>query len=511
MLQFIVFYKSINDSQRNYLLKLSEKSSIHYVHDGDSAERELAELLSMHSSREQTSNNLCFLILKNGNWLPSERILGGIFDDGYCHVSILNENGFIEGRNSQKFTSDFLFIYPGDIFPLNNGSRHRAFNFLYNLRIRGFSVDVLMQQGVNFKDAKHLSYIGVLCNNVYFYALSSERHNRKKRFVRAIERRVRFLLGKSGKLYDKFSERLYIKSPESCKIIAKSLFLRNKYRYCVASYAWMIPAFDYFSDCRALTKIVCDTHDVQYVRNENFLSRRERLFFDSGAEKRKEIELLKSVDYVLAISEADFNELKENISPDRVLLTPPGFDYAFQEVLRKGEFSACNFGFIGSDMIANEKALEYIFRFWWPVILKHSPESNLFIAGSICNNMKFQSQSSSLKNIIPLGVLDDLSRFYDKIDASLCPVVIQGGMNFKSVESVFGGKHLLTNSLGMRCLGVDFPAHIISWEEDWRAFFRLYADTDLEYAYRKHAQFIVSQKFSNQMAFSGFFSAINFS
>lgn len=390
--------------------------------------------------------------------LPN-KLLVSVFSIKPVHIRWLGKLGGIERRLADNVPNT-LFIFPGSIIPLNMGSHQRAFNLLYNMSELGIRFDVLITSNSKLDKLALTSALEAFADNVYFYKNKAKKFKRVSNFKRGLEKRIRILLGKDGNLPDLFSERAYRKPTESLKRWVNSLFLMKNYENIIVSYAWLIDAVQYIQHEKRKFNLICDTHDVQFYRNENILNRKERLFFNYAQEKRLEISLLNKCDYVLSISDADRKILQKNIK-SQVIAVYPGFDYAKNIVKQRPVGRPVHFGFIGGGMSANVVALRYIIEKWWPVIKRHSPDSILYVAGSICNNATIKELSFFDRNIILLGFVKDIFDFYSKFEVSLNPVLVSGGLNFKSVEAVCAGKHLFTNALGKECLAEDFPCIVI--------------------------------------------------
>ncbi len=76
----------------------------------------------------------------------------------------------------------------------------------------------------------------------------------------------------------------------------------------------------------------------------------------------------------------------------------------------------------------------------------------MYVAGSICGDSEIKQLCFLNRNVERLGFVASIWSFYDKFDVSLNPVVVVGGLNFKSIESMSAGKVLFTNDIGLRCL-----------------------------------------------------------
>ena len=392
------------------------------------------------------------------------KLLTNIFSIKPVEVNWLNIQGKIESyRRSGK--SDTLFIFPGSILPLSMGSHQRSFNLIYNLTNSGFSVDILIPENSKIDKKVLASALGCVAENVYFYKDRRKKLSKIQLIKRYVEKKIRAFQGLGEKMPDLFSERNYQKPTESLKRWVNSLYLAKNYHNIIVSYAWMLNSIQYIEHMKDKFNLICDTHDVQFYRNRNILNRKQRLFFDKYREKRLEINLLNKCDYVLAISEADKEILQQNIT-STVLEAFPGFNYAKSTIKQRPKGRPIHFGFIGGSMEANIVALNFILKNWWPIIRKHSPDSKLYIAGSVSNTPEIIKESFFDKNIILLGFVKNIFDFYNEIEVALNPVIITGGLNFKSVEAVCAGKHLFTNLTGLKCLTADFPCTIIEKPED---------------------------------------------
>lgn len=416
------------------------------------------------------------IIVANDDFIIEERLLNSFFSNKIGRVWHILSSGKLEYYtiNTSK-KSSILLVFPGPILPLTLGSHQRVFNLLFNLAKNGIAVDALISTPKNSNPSIYQNALKTVCNNVYIYKNNKKNHPPLVRAKRSIELKARELMGKPLELPDLFSERLHTRPTESCKRWVNSLYLANKYNTVIVSYAWMMGAVEYILHDSDNFKLVCDTHDVQFTRNREILDRKERLFYNSIAEKSCELKQLNKCDSVLAISVSDEDILRKSLKKStKVIRASSGFDYALAQVRFRPNGRPLQFGFIGGQMSANVKSLLYILDVWWPTIQKYSPDSKLLIAGSICKASEILPKIFLDTNVIPLGFVDSIGEFYNKIDISLNPVLVQGGLNFKSVEAVFAGKHLLTNKLGQECLGAEFPSSIIADDQDLIKFISTY-------------------------------------
>ena len=503
-----IFIETINAAQQATVSELLAKNN-----DNNYVGLNLKKVTSHPNLKEaqDTQSFLDFccnahdLILVAGeNYAVDEKMLNSFFSNSLGNVWHIHGDGKLTRyRLNPKKKASTLLVFPGSILPLTLGSHQRAFNLLFNLGKNGILVDVLLTTPKNVKQSEFQTALGTICNNVYVYKNNKKKHNPRIIAKRFLESKARTILGKSKELPELFSERLNTRPTESCKRWVNSLYLANKYESIIISYAWMMGALEHIIHDSDNFKVICDTHDVQFTRNDDILNRKERIFFNSTIEKRCELTELKKCDSVLAISVSDEDILKKSLkNSTNVIRASSGFDYALTQVKSRPYGKPLSFGFIGGQMSANVKSLVHILDDWWPSIKKYSPDSKLFIAGSICKSEEILPRTFLDPNVIPLGFVNSIGDFYNQIDVSLNPVLVQGGLNFKSVEAVFAGKHLITNSLGQECLGSDFPSTIANTPDDIVKFIAKYEfDVKKDYGMRVANQNKAKNLFANKKTY----------
>lgn len=506
-MKFSIYISSINIEQYNKLNEFIESNSENsfFIHGKLKKYSFDRENVFLTKTKEKFCNSIVDsdILINIGvdNFIEDESIVNSFLSSKVKPIYHLDINGEINERNYIKKEADILFVFPGAILPLNLGSHQRSFNLIYQLKKIGLNVDLLITAPRNTDIDTLKDVLSYFCNNVYLYENQKKNLPKILTIGRFIEKKVKQLSGRTPELPDLFSERLKNKPNKSCKEWVNSLFLKNCYKHIIVSYAWMLPCVEYIKHSSDNFNLICDTHDVQFIRNQDIFKNKDRLISNEKLEKKMEIEILNSCQSVLAISISDQEILSQSLNKKtKVLKASAGFDYALLPVKQRPLRQPFRFGFIGGKMDANVKSLEFILDNWWPEIKRFSPESKFFIAGSICNHPKIFSKVFLEENIIRLGFVDSLSEFYSKIDVSLNPVLVQGGLNFKSVEAVFSGKFLVTNALGKKCLGLDFPAIVVDKPCDLSNYLsNLEFDYKLDKAIRVNNQNKALEMFGNNV------------
>lgn len=362
--------------------------------------------------------------------------------------------------------SRVLSVFPGPIVPTSMGSHQRAFGVLEALSRAGHDCDVLITCGNERTADRARVVLSQLCPAVHVNGPSGRKlppHMKTRRRAELALRRVAGVNRPPPKL---FEERLHTAAAFSGRVRLRRLLERGGYDTIIVNYAWM-------ERIRALVpprllgryRWICDTHDVQFVRTETHNRGELRLGFSPERERALELKVLRSFDHVLAISASDAEVLRRHLPRERVLEVPTGFDYAQMEP-REPDAERPVFGFIGGAMDANVKAVELLLSSWWPAVVARWPEARLLLAGTISNVPAVADAAFLAKGVERVGFVSSLRDFYASIDALLNPLVVQGGLNFKAVESLMACRLLVTTPMGARCLGDDTLAVIAESADD---------------------------------------------
>gem|GEM_PF-2652601 len=323
-----------------------------------------------------------------------------------------------------------VFIYPGIFAPIRNGSTQRAFSLLFGLLSHGHKVEVVMphDKGAN-TFALFLEQFGV---DVHLF-----RPGRAQKPLSIARGFAKSALGLN--YYLPFFARLrFAISSDYRKTLERVV---QKGDTIVVTYAWMTPTF--IKRSRDI-KIIIDTHDVNFVRDKRYyLSRNIPSRILEYLNKTLELKRLSAGDRIVVISESDRKIIQKEALSAKLTLLEPSFEW-IGGVLHSRSSRALNFGFIGSDMIANRLAIEEILNHLWPRLVEARPQATLFIAGGICDYLSKRGVLG--ENIILLGFVTSLEGYFERIDALVSPIMMQGGLNFKIVESLCCGVPVMVNS-----------------------------------------------------------------
>ena len=354
-----------------------------------------------------------------------------------------------------------LFLFPGTIYPVSMGAHRRAVTMLAAFAERGIDV-VALHTGPNRRASERARpLLRLFATDVVAY--DNRRNwwaNTRVRAYRRLYDVARLVARQRRSLPETFRERAPLRRNTALRRALRDLD-PDSFEGILVNYAWMADAVLEAATTRPL--LVCDTHDVQYYRAQSGQewSWLDRRFFPPGADRRAEMERLARMDYVLCISERDAEHLRDALGADKALTAVSSFAYCYEPIRRRPAYAPLRFGFIGHRMPANARALALVLDAWWPRVRRHSPESELHIAGSICDDPDCRERVFLDDSVRPLGFVANLRGFFRDIDVLLSPVEVAGGINYKNVEALAAGVTVVTNSLGAEALRPLRLTHVV--------------------------------------------------
>lgn len=358
--------------------------------------------------------------------------------------------------------AEILVVFPGAPVPLAMGSHQRLFQQLYHLSSSGLLADVLLPARNAAHATQCRNILVQVCRRMHWYTSSRGKLPLVVLLRRWIEFFIQRCMLRRSMPSDLFLERLY----RSGTPIARACLLRTiatgHYKAILIHYAW------HSSIKSNLPKAVhdrihwiCDTIDVHHTRFATEANTQRRFLASSRRERKHELSSLRTFDALLCISESDKALLRTAFPNAHLISSPSGFDYALQAPTQSRP-DAPVFGFIGNDMPANVAALKVICNSWWPIFLQRFPNATLHVAGTVCRSDFAKSVDTGKANIVFDGYISCLRSWYSKLHVVLNPVVVAGGLNFKSVEALMAGRLLVTTPLGTKCLGGDEMVSVVT-------------------------------------------------
>ncbi|MDB6178094.1 glycosyltransferase [Paracoccus sp. Z330] len=379
--------------------------------------------------------------------LPTE-LLGFLLTLRMRSVRTLYPDGHLVpySRPSVPGARRVLFLFPGMFCPPEMGSHQRACSTVMALLNAGFEVDIVLRASGSQDFRSKERYLRLLSNRTEWFstprALKTEERKAYETQCKAEGIRPRFPLT--------LQERMGPLSSPAAKELVERLLATQSYDSVLASYIWwsdLLRSIDLDG-----ARLIYDTHDVHTMRLAQHSDAVAESIFDMEAEREKEISVLREADHVLAISQRDKDIFEEDYGLTNVVNIPVPYIGGARPGRLPRSMQSLTFGFLGSGMDANIRALEFILSEWWPSIHHHTPESKFLIAGAISDNPTVQDIVFLRDEVTSLGRVEFIGSFYDQIDVLLSPVIIPGGLNIKMVEALLSSCIVITNTLGAQPL-----------------------------------------------------------
>lgn len=224
-------------------------------------------------------------------------------------------------------------------------------------------------------------------------------------------------------------------------------FFKRKYDLIIIEY---LENHHLVNECRKLSPtIICDLHDIMYLRKESFLSttgvpRNENL----NITLHDEINLINKFDAVLAIenSEKEFL-INNNVIPTVIHCKRTLFKNNNSDIITP-PLSVLKIGFIGSAAEFNFSTISYFIENIWNKYL-YNKNLTLILAGEICKEV-IEKNINIYGKYEVLGRVSDISEFYSAIHISINPVLSGSGFKTKNAESLSFGVPIITSENGIK-------------------------------------------------------------
>ncbi len=208
-----------------------------------------------------------------------------------------------------------------------------------------------------------------------------------------------------------------------------------------------IPTVRRYSQAR----IVLRSHNLEHVIQQriaqgerNPLKRPYRQFLAKQLQ-RYEMEVLRKVDGVAAISPADAAHFVSHGTGTPVGTIPFGVDpdeYPMgSEPMEKGGF----FHLGSMDWLPNEEGIRWLLSEVWPSVIAERPQARLHLAG---NKMPADLLSSTIAGVEVQGRVPDAVAYMQAHPIMVVPLFSAGGMRVKIIEGMAMGRAVISTTIG---------------------------------------------------------------
>ena len=243
--------------------------------------------------------------------------------------------------------------------------------------------------------------------------------------------------------------------PRGLSDFVAALARHNRWRAIIVEYLWLHPTISNLPD--GITKLL-DTHDVQYLRAQEFASR--GMTFPLRITRQEEQEIFNQFDAVMAI-QSDESLLIRDMCPQLRVLTV-GSMGAAPRILPSREIPG-RVLYVGGYNGANMDGLRRFLTVIWPRVTHQYEQAELRVCGYIFRAFL----GEKFKRVCFLGHIDDIEEQYAEAALVINPSWIGTGLKIKTIDALARGKPLVTTSKGVEGLnGAIETACIISNDEN---------------------------------------------
>jgi glycosyltransferase involved in cell wall biosynthesis len=201
------------------------------------------------------------------------------------------------------------------------------------------------------------------------------------------------------------------------------------------------------------SKIILRSHNIEHViwqrlsKESQNPAKKIYLKLLSSQLKNYELEILKKIDGIAAISNQDKNKYQKLKCPVKIETIPFGVETKNDDLNTKNiENSKLKFFHLGSmDWKPNIQAIEWLLNEIWPEIQKKIPSAELHLAGK---NMPDWLIKKKNINVFNHKEIKDSSRFISDHDVMFVPLLSGGGIRVKIIEGMAHGKTIISTKIG---------------------------------------------------------------
>ena len=231
------------------------------------------------------------------------------------------------------------------------------------------------------------------------------------------------------------------------------------YKYDGAYFNLFWVAEEVLSDFRKkfhLAFIVVDSVDVHFAREESQAKLGEKTIDEVLATKKRELEVYKSADVTIAVSQDDYLLLSGVDKLRKIFLIPN----IVRQVSRMEGIRPPLVIFIGCYAWSpNPDAVKWFVSDIWPDILKARPDAEFYIIGS--QPTKEILSIDVVQGVTVIGYVPDTAPYYSKAAVAIAPLRFGGGMKGKVNEAMAHGVPVVSTSIGAQGFQVINYKHMI--------------------------------------------------
>jgi hypothetical protein len=235
---------------------------------------------------------------------------------------------------------------------------------------------------------------------------------------------------KYTQMLQKLGVYVFFEHPWSIEIILKNNY--NLFDYVLINrLEGMNDTYDLVKKYCLDAKIIYNTHDVHFIRNE-----RESIIMGTNLdikEKNKEIEYMRKADIVNIVSLYEYDYLRKNYLDLKIQYLP--ICYPTDDSVKRNVIDTRDIYFIGSRHPPNVDCITFFIENVWEKINNIDKNIKLHVIGSCCK--KIEDLYKNIPNVKFWGMVSDmhLNIFFKKIRLCLAPLRYGAGVKGKILQS----------------------------------------------------------------------------
>ena len=279
-------------------------------------------------------------------------------------------------------------------------------------------------------------------------------------------------------------------------------FSENKYDIVQLESLFMTP---YIPTIKRVSKakIILRSHNLEYMIQERIASGEKNIFkkpyrkYLAKQLKEYEINILKSVDGIVAISSADAKNYKQYGSKTPIETIPFGVDIDEYRSYDQKKIKMDLFHLGSMDWLPNLEGIYWFLDKVWPNVHKNDPKVTLDLAGI---KMPQHMLEMKMKNVRVQGKIPDALEFMSAGRIMVVPLFSAGGMRVKIIEGMALGKAIITTSIGAEGIAIKDGKNIMIANDAAqfsKAIKQLTTDADLCTEIGNNARATITKKYSN--------------
>ena len=205
-------------------------------------------------------------------------------------------------------------------------------------------------------------------------------------------------------------------------------------------------------------KIVLRAHNVEHIiwerlaKEENNIFRKNYLKLLSKRLRKYELETLKNIDALVAITSVDETTFRELSFTGPMITVPVSLNFKEYFFDENEETEMALFHLGSMDWMPNREAVEWFLKKCWPKIHSILPSLKLYLAGRLFPQ---EIIDANYPNVICEGKIENSHSYMRKKQIMIVPLLSGSGMRVKIIQGMALGKTIISTRIGAEGIPVE--------------------------------------------------------